>query len=577
MKKVKRTLSLILSLLLVASLSIPTYATGISQPEIPDSIRVGNPIETISEAERIESWLYMRPMGEPVYSPVTSKDSVTTQFNAEKSNGVPRDLAYYIAIQTIKEVGKEDNFNFWVDANLSAPVTVQNLDGVAACYLFQIVYNGKSVGEIAASATIDEAPILYFTYNNFVSSKIKAGQKVYYVEGNGFAEDRNGILFYCGTNYQVNKNMDVVSNKNEDDMDSISKQWTEAVFALKNDSTMLFDVSSTTKSVPSSVNITSVQDYTWYQNCGSTAATMVIDWYGRYKDPQLLLTSRPHSNSVNSRLLTSSYFGSDGPTYSEWVNGLKNYLQNYSSCTVTVSGVDHGNNSTTWTSYKNHIGVTGEPDIVRMRYTSGGELVGHAMAGVGYTGSYYRVRDTWTEDGIITDTYYYNSSSYSFSCILINVATSTWRTSNLQLGSNGVNVRRLETMLYNLYYNPGTINTVFDSSTVAAVKAFQSDMGLSSDGIVGTSTYSALVNAHRFSLQSRVLSIGCSGDDVAELQRRLNRFRQYGGSQYSTIPSVAVDGAFGSGTRSAVITFQQISGLTADGVVGANTYNALLN
>ena len=132
-------------------------------------------------------------------------------------------------------------------------------------------------------------------------------------------------------------------------------------------------------------------------------------------------------------------------------------------------------------------------------------------------------------------------------------------------------------MLYNLYYNPGTINTVFDSSTVAAVKAFQSDMGLSPDGIVGTNTYSALVNAHRFSLQSRVLSIGCSGDDVAELQRRLNRFRQYGGSQYSTIPSVAVDGAFGLGTRSAVITFQQISGLTADGIVGANTYNALLN
>lgn len=59
MKKVKRTLSLILSLLLVASLSIPTYAAGISQPEIPDSISVGNPIETISEAERIESWLYM--------------------------------------------------------------------------------------------------------------------------------------------------------------------------------------------------------------------------------------------------------------------------------------------------------------------------------------------------------------------------------------------------------------------------------------------------------------------------------------------------------------------------------------
>lgn len=40
--------------------------------------------------------------------------------------------------------------------------------------------------------------------------------------------------------------------------------------------------------------------------------------------------------------------------------------------------------------------------------------------------------------------------------------------------------------------------------------------------------------------------------------------------------NVAVDGNFGSGTRAAVIAFQEQKGLTADGVVGPKTWDALM-
>jgi len=60
-------------------------------------------------------------------------------------------------------------------------------------------------------------------------------------------------------------------------------------------------------------------------------------------------------------------------------------------------------------------------------------------------------------------------------------------------------------------------------------------------------------------MQSRVLSEGCDGDDVVELQRRLNRFRTHA-SGYSSLPAVVEDGNFGSYTKAAVMAFSRLQG-----------------
>lgn len=59
---------------------------------------------------------------------------------------------------------------------------------------------------------------------------------------------------------------------------------------------------------------------------------------------------------------------------------------------------------------------------------------------------------------------------------------------------------------------------------------------------------------------------GDSGEEVKSMQRKLRQWGYYDG---------AVDGIFGSGTRRAVIKFQQKNGLTADGIVGEQTAAAL--
>ena len=62
---------------------------------------------------------------------------------------------------------------------------------------------------------------------------------------------------------------------------------------------------------------------------------------------------------------------------------------------------------------------------------------------------------------------------------------------------------------------------------------------------------------------------GSSGPNVVVLQVALNRVSQ----NYPAIPKVpAVDGIFGSRTEAAVRAFQQIFGLTADGIVGPATW-----
>lgn len=62
---------------------------------------------------------------------------------------------------------------------------------------------------------------------------------------------------------------------------------------------------------------------------------------------------------------------------------------------------------------------------------------------------------------------------------------------------------------------------------------------------------------------------GSTGPNVVVIQTALNRISQ----NYPAIPKIpAVDGIFGSRTEAAVIAFQQIFGLTPDGIVGPGTW-----
>ena len=67
------------------------------------------------------------------------------------------------------------------------------------------------------------------------------------------------------------------------------------------------------------------------------------------------------------------------------------------------------------------------------------------------------------------------------------------------------------------------------------------------------------------------LQLGDTGIGVSSLQYYLAYISQF----YNTITPTSIDGIFGEGTRSSVISAQNTFGLTPDGVVGEATWNAI--
>ncbi|MEG0803484.1 MAG: peptidoglycan-binding protein [Pygmaiobacter sp.] len=69
------------------------------------------------------------------------------------------------------------------------------------------------------------------------------------------------------------------------------------------------------------------------------------------------------------------------------------------------------------------------------------------------------------------------------------------------------------------------------------------------------------------------LRYGSSGADVALMQRDLSEIAK---QLYPSIGVLAVDGKFGSATQSTVYRYQAIKQLAVDGVIGRNTWNAIV-
>lgn len=146
--------------------------------------------------------------------------------------------------------------------------------------------------------------------------------------------------------------------------------------------------------------------------------------------------------------------------------------------------------------------------------------------------------------------------------------------SGLKLNSKGTDVRNLQQDLTTLGYYWAEITGNFGAKTETAVKRFQEENGLTADGVAGTKTLNAIAAAvarkggtpASGGSAGTTLKLNSQGTKVSQLQTDLKQLGYY----YAEIT-----GNFGEKTEAAVKAFQKAKSLTADGIAGTKTLNAI--
>ena len=179
--------------------------------------------------------------------------------------------------------------------------------------------------------------------------------------------------------------------------------------------------------------------------------------------------------------------------------------------------------------------------------------------------------------------YYYGNDIEIIRTSNIQSIPQSYPGSPIRQGDSGTAVFTLQRQLNRITKDyPG-------AKMAATVRAFQRQFNLTADGVVGRQTwykisyiYVSVKDLAELTSEGEVssgtlsdgtwggtvLRTGSTGSAVEQLQFWLNTLAQY----ESSIPSLTVDGVYGTGTANTVRAFQRKYGLTVDGVVGRTTW-----
>jgi len=132
--------------------------------------------------------------------------------------------------------------------------------------------------------------------------------------------------------------------------------------------------------------------------------------------------------------------------------------------------------------------------------------------------------------------------------------------------NNRDRVTALQSVLRSQNYYHGDLDGSYGNGTEAAVTSFQRSRGLRATGMAGPTTQRLLYNSTSESGSYNKLQVGSSGSAVRHLQYTLYELKYYDGD---------ITGKYDEATKNAIMNFQQVNGLSVDGVAGQNTQRRL--
>lgn len=136
----------------------------------------------------------------------------------------------------------------------------------------------------------------------------------------------------------------------------------------------------------------------------------------------------------------------------------------------------------------------------------------------------------------------------------------------LRIGERHEIVKKLQQRLMDLGFMDNDEPTdYYGEMTQMAVKHFQRQNELPMDGIVGNTTWDAIMSPDA---KYYAVSKGTQGDDILRIQQRLYELGYLASADLVT-------GSFGDSTETAVLKLQEVNGLEQDGKVGQKTINLI--
>lgn len=156
-------------------------------------------------------------------------------------------------------------------------------------------------------------------------------------------------------------------------------------------------------------------------------------------------------------------------------------------------------------------------------------------------------------------------------------SSSTSSSDKEESATGDATIREVQTMLKKLGYYSADITGHAGDKTKEAIKKFQREYDLTADGVAGPNTYARLKAVYKdaggttsssssTSSSGSALRLHSTGTKVRDLQQDLTTLGYYWAE---------ITGNYGSKTEQAVKTFQQRNNLTADGVAGKKTLDAI--
>ena len=168
-----------------------------------------------------------------------------------------------------------------------------------------------------------------------------------------------------------------------------------------------------------------------------------------------------------------------------------------------------------------------------------------------------------------------NKLLFSEKAISAPADTSIIPTRNLTLGDTGDDVKAVQQRLRNLGFYTSQVDGTYGSSTTSAMFHFQEMNGLTATGNGDLATYARLFSDDALNDEGvlwgtegpdyRNLKLGSTGTDVTRLQQKLREL----------LYDVTVTGTYDDQTKAAVIKFQKLNNLSADGIAGKATQTRL--